>query len=125
MQYLHDEYAVLMVQNTTNSETSRIFRSFRRNTSAFTPEVIQDLRNAATIVAAGQLPGGTGSNSRQYTYNRGEGRSRFGRYNNYRGRGRGFYPYARRGGNYSDVYSNLSQQIPPARPNSAEEGTPY
>ena len=116
LKYLQDEYAVLMVNGATNPETARIFRSFRRNASAFAPDVIDDLRNAASVVAAGQVqtprpqfrdnrPGrGRGFSGRggfQNSYNRGAYNNYFGR--NYQG---GFNNRGR------DPYAQFSRQVP-------------
>lgn len=110
IRYLQDEYAVLMVGNTTNAETSRIFRAFRRNTSAFSSDVIQDLRNAAAIVAAGQVAPGqqqtpAGYNGRRF-FNRGRGGFRPGFT-----QGRG--SYRQQQSRNFDSYSQFSRQNMP------------
>ena len=53
IRYLNDEFAVLFVNSNTNQATAKIFRALRKNTSAFSQDVIADLRSAASVVAAG------------------------------------------------------------------------
>jgi len=127
LKYLQDEYAVLMVNGATNSETARIFRSFRRNASAFAPDVIEDLRSAATVVAAGQF--NAPAQRSQFTGFRsarpGRGRgfvSRGGFYNSFNNRrfhnnnsygGYNNSSYNNRGG--YDPYSQLGRAVPFSR----------
>jgi hypothetical protein len=116
MKYLQDEYAVLMVSGTTNQETAKIFRSLRRNTSAFAPDVIEDLRSAATVVAAGQYQqyrppfrGGRSGRGRGFGF-RGGFNNSFGSSN------RGYYNFRNSQGTSSrggqDPYSQLGRQVP-------------
>ncbi len=121
IRYLQDEYAVLMVAGSTNAETARIFRSFRRNTSAFSPDVIEDLRNAAAVVAAGQVqtPGRqtqtqNRDNYRGRGYNSGYGgRGRgYGGRGGFRGYNRGYNQYQNQG---RDAYAQFGRNVPPTR----------
>ena len=52
IRYLQEEYASLLVQGQYGRDTSRLFRSLQRNTSAFNPQSLEQLRNAVTITAA-------------------------------------------------------------------------
>ena len=78
IQYMKDEFAVLFVNSTTNSATAKIFRALNKNTSAFSPSVITDLRSAASVFAAG------GPQTQTSNTNRGAGFR-----GGFRGRGRG------------------------------------
>jgi hypothetical protein len=87
LRYLQDELAALIVQGQFDQGTSKLFKSLQKNTSAFTPEALENLRSAAAIAATqAQVPRG-----------RGGGRSRF------RGRG-GLY----RGGSNPDYFHYAS-----------------
>ncbi len=127
IRYLQDEYAVLMVSGTTNTETSRVFQAFRRNTSAFSQDVIDDLGNAAAVVAAGQVQAPTwqgynnnnrgGYNNRGRSSWSGRGRGAYGRggyQGGYRGRGNA---RGGQGGQWRsyDSYNQLSDSVPSAR----------
>ena len=92
IRYLQDEFSSLLVNSTVNSETARIFRAFRRNTSGFDRQAISDLRDAASIVSA---------KDSTPQYSRG---SRGGRFNWRGGSGRGFRP------RQSDAYQNFYSQ---------------
>lgn len=123
LKYLQDEYAVLMVSGATNSETARIFRSFRRNASAFAPDVIEDLRNAATVVAAGQVatPRTQFSGFRGSRQGRGRGFVNRGGYNSSYGFRR-FNNSGHSGNNHNnrggyDPYSQLGRSVPFSRDN--------
>ena len=47
MRYLQDEYAVLVVSSSSDKDTAKLFRHFRKNTSGLTDEAIEDFRRAA------------------------------------------------------------------------------
>ena len=91
VQFLQGEYASLVVKNTFDEETSRLFKSFENHSSAFSPSSLQNLRVAADLASArerasrGHFRGGTGRSSFrsrggfQYSTNRG-----------FTGRGRGY-----------------------------------
>ena len=91
VQFLQGEYAALVVKNTFDEETSRLFKSFENHSSAFSPSSLQNLRVAADLASArerasrGHFRGGTGRSSLrsrgglQYSTNRGS-----------TGRGRGY-----------------------------------
>ncbi len=49
MKYLRDEYSALVVQGTCNCDVSRLFRSFRHNTSGLTADAIEGLHNASQV----------------------------------------------------------------------------
>ena len=97
IRYLQDEYSSLLVNSTVNSDTARIFRSFRRNTSGFDRQAIADLRDAAAIVSAARDSG------QQTQSNRG---FRGGRYSWRGGAGRGY----RGGFRQSDAYQGMYNQ---------------
>ena len=50
-QFLQSEYTSLVVKSTFNAETSRIFRSFENNSSAFTESSLRNVRIAAELSA--------------------------------------------------------------------------
>lgn len=54
IQFLQSEYANLVVKSTFNEETSRLFRSFENNTSAFTQQSLQNIRIAAELASITQ-----------------------------------------------------------------------
>ena len=51
MQFLQQEYANLVVQNTFDQETGRLFRQFENHTSAFSTSQLQNVRVAAELAA--------------------------------------------------------------------------
>ena len=80
MQYLQSEYAALVVKNTFNDETSRLFRSFENHSSAFNASALQNLKMAADLATA------SNATSRERGFrNRGDRRG----FNNWNTRGRG------------------------------------
>ena len=52
VQFLQGEYASLVVKNTFDEETSRLFKSFENHSSAFSPSSLQNLRVAADLASA-------------------------------------------------------------------------
>jgi hypothetical protein len=56
IRFLQDEYAVLQVQSQFDKDTTKLFRSFRSNTSGLSEEAIEDLRKAAAITAHKPAP---------------------------------------------------------------------
>ena len=83
--FLQSEYATLVVRSTFNAETSRIFKQFENNSSAFTESLLRNVRIAAELSSISdrqQSHRGTGS------FNRNHRGSRF-----IRGRNRGFPHY--------------------------------
>ena len=85
MQFLQSEYAALVVKNTFNDETSRLFRSFENHSSAFNSTSLQNLRIAADLAASSNSVG----TARERAF-RGRGDRRgFNNYNNWNSRGRG------------------------------------
>ena len=49
MGYINDEHSSLIAAHTVDEDSTRIFRSFKKNTSAFTPEDVNHLALAANI----------------------------------------------------------------------------
>ena len=52
IQFLQSEYASLVVKNTFDDETSRLFKSFENHSSAFNSQSLNNLRIAADLAAA-------------------------------------------------------------------------
>ena len=52
IQFLQTEYASLVVKNTFDDETSRLFKSFENHSSAFSPSSLHNLRIAADLSSA-------------------------------------------------------------------------
>lgn len=52
IQFLQSEYASLVVKNTFDDETSRLFKSFENHSSAFSANSLQNLRIAADLASA-------------------------------------------------------------------------
>lgn len=50
--FLQQEYAALIVKNTFNDETSRLFRAFESHNSAFSSTSLNNLRIAADLAVA-------------------------------------------------------------------------
>ena len=107
--YLQDEYGCLFVSSFGDSQTAKLFRQLRKNTSSLPADAIEDLRCAAQVSAA--FPTQTQNTRPQYPqYWRGDSaprgrgyRGRFPRGNRFpRGRG---YPGVQRPNN--DVYDRL------------------
>ena len=93
--FLQSEYATLVVRSTFNAETSRIFKQFENNSSAFTESSLRNVRIAAELSSISdrqQSHRGTGS------FNRNHRGSRF-----IRGRNRGFSHYRGNGVNFNDI----------------------
>ena len=55
IQFLQEEYQHLLVRNAFDPNTSRFFRTMRKNTSAFRPETIDTLKDAAVLAQAQAL----------------------------------------------------------------------
>ena len=52
VRFLQEEYAGLIVQGQYGKDTSRVFKSLQKNTSAFNPAQLEHLRAAVAISAA-------------------------------------------------------------------------
>lgn len=89
LRYLQDELAGLIVQGQFDQGTSKLFRSLQKNTSAFTPEALENLRSAAAISAT------------QVQTNRGAGHNRRGRF---RGNSGGHGSYRGNSGSFIGIY---------------------
>ena len=81
IRFLQSEFASLVVRNTFDEETSRLFKSFENHASAFNSSSIQNLRIAADLAVARERA------SKSFARGRG-----FPRHRNFRqhGRGRGY-----------------------------------
>ena len=102
LRYLQEEHSMCLVNNNFGEGVEKIYRNFRRNTSAFPPEAIEALQAAVTLnTAQAQAPRGRG--------NRGP--------YNYRGAGRGFYSGTGRGASPYFSGNNRVQY----RPNTQSE----
>ena len=108
MQFIQAEYAALVVKNTFNEETSRLFRSFENHASAFNSASLQNLRIAADLAASANATardrGSRGRGNRGYN-------------NNNWNRGRGSY---HRGRGFNAEWSN-ARNPPTSRPNDLNE----
>ena len=78
IQYMQQEYAGIIVKNTFDDETSRLFRQFENHTSAFSASQLENVRVAAELASI--------SSRRNSERGRGRGDRNF----NSSGRGRGF-----------------------------------
>ena len=96
IRYLQDEYGCLHVSGVFDKDTTKLFRSFRNNTSGLSPEAIEDLRKAASITASRPQS----QNSRPPPR---------GRYNQ---RGQNNFPR----GNNSSIYNQFTSRSVPAFP---------
>ena len=96
--FLQTEYSAVLVDNSFDSQTAKFFRQLRKNTSAFDPDSLADLKDAVAVCSQFK-PQDQGY----------QGRGR----NSYRGRGR----YR---GKQTDVYNRLSQ-IPNNRPDQQQK----
>lgn len=63
-QFLQSEYAALVVKNTFDEETSKLFRSFENHTSAFTESSLNNLRIAADLAVSRERTLATRNRSR-------------------------------------------------------------
>ena len=81
IRFLQSEFASLVVRNTFDEETSRLFKSFENHASAFNSSSLQNLRIAADLAVAQERA------SKSFARGRG-----FPRHRNFRqhGRGRGY-----------------------------------
>ena len=118
IKYLNDEFAVLFVNSNSSPATAKIFRALRKNTSAFSTDVIADLRSAASVAAAGfqhQAPP------------QGRGRGNYRRFQAYRGghgdRGRG-QRWHQQQHNNNDVYTPYWNRatVPTSRSQESQPG---
>ena len=92
IRYLQEDHCSLIVAGNYRPRTQMMFRSIRKNTSAFTPELIEDVKSAAQLAVIPQ-EGSVLQNQRGRGYSGWSGgpNARFrGGFNQYRGRGRGF-----------------------------------
>ena len=62
IRYVNDEHATLIAAHTVDDDTAKIFRAFKKNISAFTPEDINHLTLASSLSA---LKNKKGDNRRQ------------------------------------------------------------
>ena len=91
--FLQSEYAALVVRSTFNAETSRIFKQFENNSSAFTESSLRNVRIAAELSTISDR-----QQNHRGSYNRGQRGSRF-----FRGRNRGFPQHRGNWVNYNDI----------------------
>ena len=89
IQFVQSEYANIVVKNSFDEETARLFKAFENHSSAFPDASLNSLRVAAELSAArdrAQVQRGRGANRSQRFNNgrwmtRGRGRSDSGRFN--------------------------------------------
>ena len=55
MAFLQAEYSAFVVNSTFNAETSRLFRSFENNASAFSESSLRNIRVAAELSSINEL----------------------------------------------------------------------
>ena len=105
IKYLQDEYAALVVNNTFDPTTSRLFRAMQRNTTGLSSDAQETLKQAASLAAVSRPTreaGGYTNNSNNTGYNN------FGGF--YRGRGRG--NRGSRGRGRPDIFHGFSSSSP-------------
>lgn len=91
--YLQEEYASLLVNNTFNPQTAKLFKQLQRNSSLFPTTALSNLQAAATISAA--------ATSTSSDRGRGRGSTFRGRGYGYRGRRGSDSQFTAFGGNHS------------------------
>ena len=92
LRYLQEDHCALVVASNFGPRTQSVFKNIRKNTSAFTPELIADVRTAATLASIPQ-EAPTSTQSVQFRgrgYSGWRGGPRGPSFNSFRSRGRGF-----------------------------------
>lgn len=88
--FLQSEYSALVVKNSFDEETTRLYRQFENHTSAFNSTSLNNLRIAADLardkVSSSTRRGNVNTRGGPFSFNRQHRFPRFGYYNN-RGRG--------------------------------------
>jgi len=116
IRYLQEEHALMLVNSNFGDNVEKIYRTFRTNTSAFSPDAISSLEAAVSM--ANHMPD-TNSRGRGNWGNRGAPFGRGGyRGGSYRG-GRGYGQYGR---GYNNAY-NPGQSMPHGRQTDGTSGT--
>ena len=91
VQYLQEDHCSLIIAGSYGPRTQMIFRNLRKNASAFTPDLIEDIKSAAQLASIPQEVQPMNTRGRGYSGWSGGPGGRFrGGFNQYRGRGRVF-----------------------------------